>query len=87
MYFLIDSKDQEVTAHKNNGLAARSALNKLNITPPAGADPVKAANDVMGDRMAILNISGAFDAISNSDDRAAQELAGDFKRAVDGLYR
>lgn len=87
MYFIVDSADRAITAHKSLGDAARAALKKLNVELPANADPVKLAKQVAGDRLVMLNASGAFDAIAHSDDRAAQELAADFKAALDKLYK
>lgn len=87
MYFNVDSSDRTITAHKSLGDAARAALKKLNVELPANADPVKLAKNAAGDRLVMLNTSGAFESIAHSDDRAAQELAEDFKNALDKLYK
>lgn len=86
MYFIIDSLDQSVVAAKSMGNAARAVLDKLDITLPPQTDPVKLAVSSMGDRLAILNLSAALDSISESDDQAAQELAGSMRDAVDRLF-
>jgi hypothetical protein len=87
MYFLVDTKDQSVTAFKNNGLACRALLKKINIDILPGDDPVKLARENAGDRLIVLNLSGAFEAISTSNDQAAQELAESFKQAVDNFFQ
>jgi len=87
MYFNVDSADRTITAHKSLGDAARTVLKKLNVELADNADPVKLAKEAAGDRLVMLNASGAFDAIAHSDDRAAQELAADFKTALDKLYK
>lgn len=87
MYFLIDSQDQAITAHKSMGAAARTLLNTVGASLERGVDPVKRANELAGDRLIMLNLSGAFDAISQSDDTAAQELAAGFKMAIDEMYK
>ena len=69
------------------GAAAKAVLKKLNVTLSSGADPVKLAQETLGYRGWILNLSGAFEAISESDDQAAQELALQFKQAVEQYYK
>lgn len=86
MFFLVDTKMQAVTAHKKLGEAARHALALAVVPLSEGADPVKAFNQLEGQRFVILNLSGAFESISDSDDQAAQELAKQFQHAVDTLY-
>ncbi len=86
MYFFIDTADQHVSAHKTMGDAARAALKKLNKTIPSGADPVKPAKAALVDRGVLLNLSGAFASIAQSEGQAAQELAQDFEQAVTALY-
>jgi len=86
MYFTADSKDQEITAHKSLGEAAKAVLKKINVKLPAGADPVKLAREHAGDRLVMLNTSSAFESIANSDDQAAQELAASYKAAIDKLF-
>lgn len=86
MYFNVDSADLTITAHKSLGDAARAALKKLSVDLPPGKDPVKLAKKAAGNRLVMLNASGAFESIANSDNLAAQELAADFKTALDKLY-
>jgi hypothetical protein len=86
MYFFADSKDQTVVAFLSMGAAAKAVLKKLNVTLSPGTDPVKLAQEELGDRGWILNLSGAFEAIAESDDQAAQELASQFKQAVEQYY-
>lgn len=86
MYFTADSKDQKITAHKSLGEAAKAILKKLNISLPAGADPVKLAREHAGDRLIMLNTSSAFESIADSDDQAAQELAAKYKAAIDKMF-
>lgn len=87
MYFLIDAADHSVTAFKKNGDAARAALRKMDVSIKQGEDPVALSKDILNDRMVILNLSGAFESISESDDGAAQELAAGMKSAIDALYQ
>ena len=84
MHFLINTSNKTVVAYKGRGDAARAALSELGITVKPGADPVKQAHDEMGSNTAILNLSAAFEFISESDD--AQSLALKFKQAVDDFF-
>ena len=86
MFFVVDSQNQTVTAHKKLGEAVRKALCKLSVDVSLGADPVKVFNTLNQDRFAVLNLSSAFESISVSGDVAAQELARQFQKAVDVLY-
>ena len=86
MYFLTDAKNKQITAFEKMGYAARYVFHITNR--PRTDNPV---NDVMklpeyGDRFLIMSTSDAFEAIENSDNEAAQELARDFKKAVDKFY-
>jgi hypothetical protein len=87
MNFLVDSKDQSIFAYKSRGLACRALLKKCGVDVLPGDDPVKMAKEKTSDRFIILNLSGAFEAISESDDRAAQELATSFKKAIDAVFK
>lgn len=86
MYFLVDSKTQTVTAYKKLGDAVRTALATLNVTLKQDSDPVKIFNELKSERFAALNLASAFESISESDDKAAQELAKQFQQAVDSFY-
>ena len=86
MYFFVDAATNEIDAFQKLSVAAKTALKVLEVDCPAGADPVKLANEKLGERGVLLNVSGAFEAISESDDRAAQELALKFKEALDKYY-
>lgn len=72
-------------AFSKRGEAARAALTKLGIDVPFG-DPVKPAMEALGDRGVILNLARAFESIELSDDKAAQELAGQFREAVNNHF-
>ena len=88
MYFLIDAETQTITAFGKMGAAAREGLS-LAGEDPKNPDPVNAFMDCeeYGDRFCILHQGGAFEAIEQSEGAAAQELAGQFKRAVDDYYK
>lgn len=86
MYFFIDTLDQSVVACKTLGNAARAALKKLNVPLAKEADPVKTANQALGDRGVLLNLSGMFEAIAESEGIAAQELAQQCNQAIEALY-
>lgn len=86
MIFVIDTLDQTVVARHKRGDAARFVIDKLGAKLEPGEDPVKKALLLSGDRMAMLNLSGAFESISESDNKIAQALATDMKKAVDQLY-
>jgi len=87
MYFFVDLKDQAITAHSSLANAAKTAHIKLTGQPlPQGVDPVHEVKKLFDGNGILLNISGAFESIENSEGKAAQELAGDFKRAVDRFY-
>lgn len=86
MYFAIDTKTQSVIGYKTLGEAARGAIKGLG-EKFEGDDPVALFHKVnLDSRYVLLNLSGAFEAISESDDLAAQELAVSFKLAVDNYY-
>jgi hypothetical protein len=87
MRFFIDSKTRTVTAYNTLGEASRAVLLELGEEIKSGQDPVKLAFTKLSDRGVIFNISQALQAIADSDDHAAQELALQMKQAVDVLYR
>ena len=87
MYFFVDAQTQKIAAFHKLGDAARHALAVKGVEIPRDSDPVKQAYEVLGDSGALVNLSGAFESISCSDDKAAQELAEAFKSAVDSLHR
>lgn len=86
MNFLIDTLSQRITAHKSMAHAGRAALELVHANPEKGDDPVKKAFELLGDRIMITNLSGAFDAIIHSDPELREELAIKFKQAVDDLH-
>tara|TARA_B110000211_G_scaffold79316_1_gene93001 strand:+ start:1898 stop:2161 length:264 start_codon:yes stop_codon:yes gene_type:complete len=86
MYFLVNTLTQQITAHNKLGDAARSALVALGA-PNNAADPIAAFNDSkLNETYVLLNLSDAFESISESDDTAAQELAASYKQAIDNFY-
>jgi hypothetical protein len=87
MRFFIDSKARTVTAYNTLGEASRAVLIELGEEIERGQDPVKLVLEKLADRGVIFNISQALQAIADSDDQAAQELAYQMKQAVDKLYR
>ena len=87
MYFFIDTKDQTIKAFYKMGDAARFALDKIGHPLPVNSAPVKVFHDQYKDSAAILNLSAAFESISESEEPAATELAEQFKRAVDDYYQ
>jgi hypothetical protein len=87
MYFTVDTANQSVIASRSLGAAARVALKKLSVPYLQGDDHVALFRQVNPDeRFALLNLSGAFESVSESDDQAAQELAASFKQAIDHYY-
>lgn len=86
MYFFVDTEDKSVTAFQKLSVAAKAALEKIGVDYPSGGDPVAIANEHLGDRGILLNISGAFEAIEDSEGEAAQELAHDFRVAINAFY-
>jgi len=86
MYFFIDGADQSISVHKSLGHAARAALEKLNVPCNYGQDPVQLANAALSDRGVLQNLTAAFEAVADSDDQAAQELARDYATAIDNHF-
>ncbi|CAH6980549.1 conserved hypothetical protein [Vibrio chagasii] len=86
MYFIVDTKTQDVKAYGKQGDAARAALALLNVSTGQGKDPVKAFRELNSDAVAVLNLSDAFESVEQSDNHAAQELARSFKEAVEAFY-
>lgn len=86
MYFFIDSADQTVTAFPKIIPAACCALEKIGIKPELSGDVIKQFWQIYSDRGVIVNLSGAFECIAQSEGKAAIELAEQFKEAVDRLY-
>lgn len=86
MYFFVNGKDKTVTCYKSKSAAATAGLGLIDVSVPHGADPVMLANQRLGDSVVIINVSAAFESVSMSDDYAAQELAGDFHRAIEAYY-
>ena len=87
MFFYVDVATQKVSAFKKLSEAARFGLSIIGEQCPAGCDPVKLANEKLKDNGLLLNISGAFESIAESEGPAAQELANDFKAAIDNYYK
>ena len=87
MYFLVDTKSQTIKAFAKMGNAARFILNLMGIEPNQ-PDPVKqlSDNNYFSDRFLVVNLAGAFESIAESDNKAAQELAEQYKRAVNEYY-
>ena len=86
MYFSVNTLTQIIAVHKNLGTAARHALSELG-EPSKAIDPIAALNAVNTNNTFILqNASDAFEAISQSDNTAAQELAASYKAAIDSYY-
>lgn len=86
MYFSVNTLTQQITAHNKLGDAARSALVSLGVHNNV-ADPIAAFNDSnLNETYVLLNLSAAFESISESDDTAAQELAASYKKAIDEFY-
>jgi len=89
MYFLVNTLTQEITVYKKLGDAARAGLVCLNGgVANEYPDPIAAFNDSnLNDTYVLLNLSHAFESISQSDDTAAQELAASYKQALDDFYK
>ena len=70
------------------GNAARSVLESMNQKPNQ-PDPVKqlAENNYFSERFLILNLAGAFESVADSEGQAAQELAEQYRSAVDDYYK
>lgn len=88
MYFLVNTLTQKITAFKKLGDAARAGLVYLNGDVASKyPDPIAAFNDSnLNETFVLLNVSDAFESISESDDTAAQELAASYKQALDNFY-
>ena len=86
MYFFVDIKDQTITARPSLGAAAKVAIEKIGGVLPKGTDPVKTASALLGDRGLLLNLSGAFESIAESEGIAAQELATQYREALDTYH-
>lgn len=86
MYFLIDTRHKEVIAFKKLGEACRAGCQLLDTSISNSGDPVRTFNNIEQDRAAVLNLTDAFEAIADSDDEAAQELARNFQLATDRFY-
>ena len=88
MFFFIDSFDkfQSVEIFPTLDKLARHVLSKLGVSIELGADPIQLAKNSLGQRGKVVNLAGAFKLIANSEDKVAQELAHEFKVAVE-LYR
>ena len=86
MYFLCNADDQSITAFKTLGAASKEVLQLVDVELPTGEDPVRWANQHTNADLTILNLSAMLESIANSDDGAAQELAGKYKDAIDMLF-
>ncbi|WP_444886035.1 hypothetical protein [Microbulbifer sp. PSTR4-B] len=87
MVFLVCESARSVLAFKTRGEAARHLLTQNGQEVQPGADPVRQAQPLLDQGRAMLNLSDMFDAIAESDDQAAQELAAQCRDAVDNLYQ
>lgn len=85
MFFFIDSFDkiQSVEVFPTLDKLAHHVLSKLGVSIELGADPIQLAKNSLGQRGKVVNLAGAFKLIANSEDKVAQELASDFKVAVE----
>ncbi len=85
MFFFVDRFDQvqTVEAFPNLEKLARYVLGKLGVSLELGTDPITLAQKNLGNRGRVVNISGAFKLIANTEGQAAQELALQFQQAVD----
>ncbi len=85
MFFFIDSfdKHRKVEVFPSLDKLARHVLAKLGVSIELGADPIQLAKSNLGQRGKVLNLAGAFKLIANSKDKVAQELALEFKIAVE----
>lgn len=82
MLFFYDTFDRSVEAFPNIQDAAKHILSKLRVSVELGGDPVEQAKKSLGNRGKVVSYTGAFELISNSEDRFAQELAFKFKEAL-----
>jgi hypothetical protein len=89
MFFFIDRFDQVQTVEAFPSLEklARHVLGKLGVSLELGVDPVTLAQKNLGNRGRVVNLSGAFKMIANTEGQAAQELALQFQQALDRYKR
>jgi len=85
MFFFVDAfdKQQTVEMFPNLEKLARHVLGKLGITLELGKDPIKLAQENLGNRGKVVTISNAFKLIASTEGEAAQELAAQFHQAVE----
>ena len=85
MFFFIDSFDniRTVEAFPSLDKLAKHVLAKLGVSIELGADPIQLAKKSLGQRGKVVNVGGAFKLIANSEDKVAQELALEFKLAIE----
>jgi len=85
MFFFLDKFDkiQTVEVFPSLDKLARHVLSKLGVSIELGADPINLAKKSLGNRGRVLNLAGAFNLIANTEDKLAQELALEFKQALD----
>ena len=85
MFFFVDKFDKIQTVEMFPSLEklARHALEKLGVTLELGKDPIKLAQESLGNRGKVVTISNAFKMIANTEGEAAQELAAQFYQAVE----
>lgn len=87
MIFFIDSFDNSVEVFRDVQQVAKHILAKLGVSLELGMDPVKQAQQSLGNRGKVLGIAGVFEMISQTEDKKAQELALKCKEAVDRIRR
>lgn len=87
MIFFIDSFDNSVEVFRDVQQVAKHILAKLGVSLELGMDPVKQAQQSLGNRGKVLGIAGVFEMISQTEDKKAQELALKCKEAVDRVRR
>jgi hypothetical protein len=85
MFFFVDRFDkiQKVEMYKSLEKLALHVLEKIGITLELGRDPVKLAQENLGNRGKVLTVSKAFKMIANTEGQAAQELAAEFHQAIE----
>ncbi len=85
MFFFIDSFDkiQPIESFPTLEKLARHVLSKLGVSIELGADPIQLAKKSLGQRGKVLTLAGAFKLIASTEDEKAQQLAEEFKLAVE----
>ena len=87
MFFFVDSFDQSVEVFGNLETLAKHVLSKLGVSVELGTDPIKQAQKSLGKRGRVVTVAAAFGMIAECEDKKAQELAHQFKDALDRSRR